>query len=221
MTELPARVQAKRAAIHAAATALFQRLGFEGTSMDAIAAEARVSKQTLYRYYQNKETLFMAVLSQLALHHLSESVWLSLRNTPINSLPTLERALTMWTQQMIQRIMQPAYLGLLRLLIAELPRFPHLSALFTQAIPEQGGAFLKDLLMSAREYGVIEADDVALSLRLLVGPLLTYVLGSGLLAVDGSPQAPPPEHVAALVRLALLGLVPREKKQSSGGAPHQ
>jgi AcrR family transcriptional regulator len=185
-TKRSPREQAKRDAIHAAAERLFLHAGIEGASMDAIALEARVSKQTLYRYYQNKETLFVAVLSQLALHHLFERAWLSLRNTPMDSLPQLQRTLTMWAQATIQQLMHPAYLGLLRLLIAELPRFPQLSALFTQAIPEQGGAFLKDLLASACEHGFIETDDLALSLRLLVGPLLTYVLGSGLLAPDGS-----------------------------------
>jgi len=209
------REQAKRDAIHAAAERLFLHAGFEGASMDAIALEARVSKQTLYRYYQNKETLFVAVLSQLALHHLSESPWLSLRNTPMDSLPTLERTLTMWAQEMIQQLMQPTYLGLLRLLIAELPRFPQLSALFTRAIPQQGGAFLQDLLTSACEHGIIETDDLALSLRLLVGPLLTYVLGSGLLAPEGRPQAPSPEQVAALVRLALVGLAPHGEERAT------
>ena len=210
MTELPARTQVKRDAIHTTATALFLRLGFEGTSMDAIAAEACVSKQTLYRYYQNKETLFVAVLSQLALHHLSETTWLSLRTMPMDSLPTLERALTIWAQGMIQQIMQPEYLGLLRLLIAELPRFPHLSSLFTQAIPEQGGAFLKDLLLSAREYRIIKADDVDVMIRLLVGPLLTYVLGSGLFVPDSRLQVPLPEQVTVIVRLALVGIATHE-----------
>jgi len=97
MTELPACMHIRRDAIHSAATTLFLRLGFEGTSMDAIAAEARVSKQTLYRYYQNKETLFVAVLSQLALHHLDDPTWLSLRNMPMDSRLSLERALTLWT----------------------------------------------------------------------------------------------------------------------------
>jgi TetR/AcrR family transcriptional regulator, mexJK operon transcriptional repressor len=220
-TKRSPREQAKREAIHAAAEHLFLHAGFEGASMDAIALEARVSKQTLYRYYQNKETLFVAVLSQLALQHLSERPWLSLRNTPMDSLPTLERALTRWAQEMIQQLMQPGYLGLLRLLIAELPRFPQLGALFTQAIPQQGGAYLKDLLMSAREQGIIEIDDLALSLRLLVGPLLTYVLGSGLMAPDNRPQAPSSEQVAALVRLALVGLASHEREQGNSRARHQ
>ncbi len=216
-TKRSPREQAKRDAIHAAAERLFLRSGFEGASMDAIALEARVSKQTLYRYYQSKETLFVAVLSQLALHHLSESPWLSLRKTPMDSRQILEQALTRWAQEMIQQLMQPTYLGLLRLLIAELPRFPQLSALFTQAIPQSGGAYLKDLLTSACEHGIIETDDVALSLRLLVGPLLTYVMGSGLMAPDGRPQGPSSEQVAALVRWALVGLAARSPTRGTFG----
>jgi AcrR family transcriptional regulator len=215
------REQAKRNAIHAAAERLFLHAGFEGTSMDTIAAEASVSKQTLYRYFENKEHLFVAVLSHLALHHLSEPSWLSLRTTPMDSLPTLERAVTTWAQGTILQLMQPAYLGLLRLLIAELPRFPQLSALFTQAMAEQGGGFLTDVLTSACEHGVIEIDDVALSIRLLAGPLLTYVLGSGLLAPEGRLQSPPSDQIAALVRLALVGLAPRTEEQGSSAAAPQ
>ncbi len=219
MTERSSRTQGKLDAIHVAAQELFSRQGFEGTSMDAIAAAAGVSKQTLYRYYQNKESLFVAILERLAFHQLSESAWLSLRDTSMDSLTTLEQALTVWAQMMIKSIMQPAYLGLLRLLIAELPRFPQLSSLFVQAIPQQGGAFLKDLLMSARGYRVIDVDDVELAVRLLVGPLLTYVLGSGLLAPDGIAHAPPPEHVAVLVRLALHGIASHD--EGSAGEPQR
>jgi TetR/AcrR family transcriptional repressor of mexJK operon len=200
------RAQAKRDAIHAAAQGLFLRHGFAGASMDAIALAANVSKQTLYRYYQNKEALFVAVLEQLALDHLAEPALLAARNTPMDSRATLEHVLTLWAQRSITHILQPAYIGLLRLLIAELPRFPQLGARFFQAVPQQGGAFLRILLESARSHGVIAADDLEPAIRLLAGPLLTYVLSHGLLAADGVRQPPSPEHVAALVRLALDGI---------------
>lgn len=48
----------KRAAILEAAKAMFPRLGYEGVSMDAIAAEAGVSKLTVYSHFSDKETLF-------------------------------------------------------------------------------------------------------------------------------------------------------------------
>lgn len=212
--ELTPRAQAKRERIHRAAQRLFMQHGFEATSMDAIALAARVSKPTLYRYYQNKEALFIAVLEQLAMHHLSESVLLALRETPMDSLATLEHALTVWGQVTVKNIMHPAYLGMLRLLIAELPRFPQLGSLFFQAVPQQGGAFLKTLLESARKHGVVIGDDLDLVVRLLAGSLLTYVLGNGLFAPDGVPHPPPPEHVAALVRLFLQGIACQDQRKT-------
>lgn len=49
----------KRAAILEAAKRLFPQHGFEGTSMDAVAAEAGVSKLTVYSHFGGKEALFV------------------------------------------------------------------------------------------------------------------------------------------------------------------
>ncbi|RBY89136.1 TetR/AcrR family transcriptional regulator [Blastococcus sp. TBT05-19] len=40
----------------------FLAQGFAGTTMDAVAARARISKQTLYRQYASKDDLFAAVV---------------------------------------------------------------------------------------------------------------------------------------------------------------
>ena len=52
----------KRASILDAAKRLFPLHGFEGTSMDAIASEAGVSKLTVYSRFTDKETLFFAAI---------------------------------------------------------------------------------------------------------------------------------------------------------------
>ncbi|MEO8012257.1 MAG: TetR/AcrR family transcriptional regulator [Dokdonella sp.] len=49
----------KRAAILNAAKRLFPEYGFEGTSMDAIAAAASVSKLTVYSHFKDKDSLFV------------------------------------------------------------------------------------------------------------------------------------------------------------------
>ena len=200
------RVEAKRERIHRAAQTVFMHSGFEGASMDAIAEEAQVSKPTLYRYYQNKEALFVAVLEQLALHQPSEGDLLAFQDTPMNSLATLQHALLVWAQTTLENIMQPTYLGLLRLLIAELPRFPTLGALFFQAIPQQGGSFLMVLLESAQAHGIISCEHREAAIRLFVGSLLTYVLGDGLLTADGTAHLPSPEQVEALVHVFLQAI---------------
>lgn len=55
----------KRVAIIDAAIEEFQAAGFEGTSMDRIAARASVSKRTVYNHFPSKEALFAAILHQL------------------------------------------------------------------------------------------------------------------------------------------------------------
>ena len=53
---------AKRQAILDAAKILFLSKGYANTSMDAVAAEAGVSKLTVYSHFNDKETLFSAAV---------------------------------------------------------------------------------------------------------------------------------------------------------------
>lgn len=48
-----------------AARGLFLRHGLRGTSMEAIAAAARIAKPTLYAYFPDKDAVFAAVLERL------------------------------------------------------------------------------------------------------------------------------------------------------------
>ena len=49
--------QNKREAILKAAMELFGELGYDGTTMPMIADRAKVGAGTIYRYFENKETL--------------------------------------------------------------------------------------------------------------------------------------------------------------------
>jgi len=55
----------KRASIVHAAVAEFQERGFDGTSMDQIAARADVSKRTVYNHFPSKEDLFREIVVEL------------------------------------------------------------------------------------------------------------------------------------------------------------
>ncbi len=60
----PGGSELKEAAIVQAARELFVRDGFERTSVDAIADLAGVSKRTIYNHYEDKRTLFLAVIRE-------------------------------------------------------------------------------------------------------------------------------------------------------------
>jgi TetR/AcrR family transcriptional repressor of mexJK operon len=55
----------KQATIVQAALDLFLEQGYAATSMDAVASQSGVTKQTVYRYYPSKEELFTAVMEKI------------------------------------------------------------------------------------------------------------------------------------------------------------
>jgi TetR/AcrR family transcriptional regulator of autoinduction and epiphytic fitness len=55
----------KQSALLEAAIAEFQKHGYEGASIDAIAAEAGISKRTLYNHFPSKEALFRSLVEEM------------------------------------------------------------------------------------------------------------------------------------------------------------
>lgn len=59
------RSEGKQVAVLDAAQALFLADGYDGTTVDAIAARAQVSKRTVYDHFGDKETVFLRVLQRV------------------------------------------------------------------------------------------------------------------------------------------------------------
>ena len=57
-------VRRQNARITAAARRLFARDGFHGTDLAAIAQEVGLARNSLYRYYANKDELLLACISE-------------------------------------------------------------------------------------------------------------------------------------------------------------
>ena len=60
---LPGRSARKRQTILSAGRELFLSNGYQGTSMDQIAATAAVSKQTVYKHFGEKQELLFAIVT--------------------------------------------------------------------------------------------------------------------------------------------------------------
>ena len=73
----------KRAAILEAAKRLFVGQGFTGVSMDQIAAEAGVSKLTVYSHFGDKEALFAAAVQSHFDQQLPESLFAAADAAPL------------------------------------------------------------------------------------------------------------------------------------------
>jgi TetR/AcrR family transcriptional repressor of mexJK operon len=189
--EVTPRARAKRDQIRAGAQRLFLERGFAGTSTDAIASEAGVSKQTLYVYYPSKEELLADVLRYL-IHENPQNQLPVLGDVSLRTSNEVRRALSALAQALIANLMQPDYLALIRVVIAETPRLPQLGALFRSVVPERVLGNISVILKSAREGGVIGDVDAEAASRMFAGALLTYAILDGLLVGDGPPPPPTP-----------------------------
>lgn len=196
--DMTPRAAAKRDQIRVAARALFLQRGFAVTTMDAITASAGISKQTLYRYYPSKEALFADILDQLTLQRgtTPPSSW------NVTTRADFEAALAWLARDIIGDIMRPTLIALMRVMIAETPRFPHLKALFRTTVSGPGMASITSLIDAARAAGVVVVPETAVAVRLFIGPLLSYLMLEGFFGSE-APQAPPDEEIAAIVRLVV------------------
>ena len=202
--ELSPRGRAKRDQILEAARRLFLERGFERTSMEAIRAEAGVSKPTLYSYYPGKEALFDAVLRGLM---EGPRDWLSgAGELSLESREDLRRVLSEVAERVIENFMRPDYLALARVIVAETPRFPQLGELFLSGTFERNLGFMSTLLERARRRGLTEEEDADAAWRMLVGPLLTYVWQYGIFRGDGPPRRPAPERIEGVVDLCMRAI---------------
>jgi AcrR family transcriptional regulator len=197
--------EGKRQQILDAAHRLFVRQGFESTTTDAIAAQAGVSKQTLYRYYRSKDELLVAVMRAMTVDQLFPTAAVKL---PANaSHGRLASQLVALASAIMARILQAEYLDLVRLVFAECGRRPELAELFRAAVPQSGGEQIRELLVQGQARGLVRPDvDLALAVRLFAGALLTWLMGEGLLDPRPVPRAPTTRTLHRLVRIFLDGV---------------
>jgi TetR/AcrR family transcriptional regulator, mexJK operon transcriptional repressor len=199
------RERMKRDQIREGAQRVFLERGFERASTDAIAAEAGVSKQTLYAYYPGKEELLADVLRQLVIEGPQAPMAL-LEGPEPRSREELREALTEAAHRAVGTMMSPDYLALLRVIIAEVPRRPELGDVFRSTVPERGLAMLSGLLERADERGIARVPDADAAARMLIGSLVTYALLDGLLNAEGPVRPPGPERIRALIQLYMKAI---------------
>ena len=196
LSMLTPRAQAKRLQLRTAAQRLFLERGFSGTSTDAIASAAGVSKETLYRHYRSKEALLTDVLKYFFADAIPTDLF-----ERINPQDDLQTTLGNLARSALENIMTPDYLALLRVILSEAPQHAALGALFQSTVPMQAMRIIKMILGGARDRGLIPPLDLDAAARLFVGWILSYAILDGLFVTDGPPRVPGVKQQAAIVRL--------------------
>lgn len=161
----------KEEAILKGAMAEFLAQGYAATSMDRIASTAGVSKATIYKYFQDKEQLFNALIERLAQRKFQTI--LSIERLPDGEQDP-QTVLTQIAYKMIglasgDRDLQ----NFLRIIIGESGRFPELARAYIHNIAKPGIKILTEYLENHPDLNI--ADPEA-TVRIFVGSLVYYIM---------------------------------------------
>ena len=177
----------KRRAILEAATTVFLSNGYLGTSMDEIAALARVSKQTVYKHFADKERLFSEIVTatcdEIADPNVDEV--LKLKDTG-----DVERDLRDFARRQLRAVMDPRLLQLRRLVIGESGRFPQLGRLFYERGPGRTIDALATMFERLASRGVLELDEPRLAAAHFNWLVMSIPLNQAMLLGEDEPATP-------------------------------
>ena len=123
------RMVEKRTEILRAARPILLRDGLGGTTLDRVAAEGGISKMTLYRHFPHKEALFEGLVIDMC-NYMREG----LENAPLADInKPAESRLGDELRAFCAALIEPDWLALYRLIVAEGWRFPDLARAFDQS----------------------------------------------------------------------------------------
>jgi TetR/AcrR family transcriptional regulator, mexJK operon transcriptional repressor len=192
----------KRKLILDAATQAFLTRGYDGTSMDDVAALAAVSKPTVYKHFADKERLFYEIVLATT-DPMSELV--GLVDTAFSAARDLERDLRTFARQFLGALMQPDVLRLRRLVIANAERFPEMGRAWYEHGFERVLAALASQLERLTEQRALDAHDAHMAANHFVGLLLWIPINKVMFtgAVDGQSEAELQRYADEAVRVFL------------------
>jgi TetR/AcrR family transcriptional repressor of mexJK operon len=191
----PDRQVVKREQILKGAMTVFLASGYAGTSMDRVAAEAGVSKQTIYSHFQDKEGLFRSLIEQATIIRFTALFELEHQKAEPERL--LRRLAEIFFNDIVD---SGNYIPLLRIVIGESERFPELARLYTQAVVQRGKAMLCEYLRSHKELKIADPEAIA---QIFFGSMVSWVILQKMLYGEESMELSRDRVVNQLIDLIL------------------
>ena len=150
------RSATKRRAILDAARTTFLRDGYARATMDGVAALAAVSKQTVYKHFADKKSLFTAVLTDeiSATEQRTRSMVAALGDSD-----DIAADLRAFARRHVVEVTEPHIVDLRRIVIAEADRFPDVAESWHANGPERGHAALAEQFAELADRGLLQLDD--------------------------------------------------------------
>lgn len=171
----------KRKKILQVATNLFLEQGYGAASMSELLRLVGGSKTTIYTHFGDKAGLFTATVDELLKDTVAFTDSLNL------SALTAREAVLEIAQQHLKIVLSDRYIRLIRIVAAEVDRFPELGKVFYEHGPGLSYANFKAFLDDRVATGELEIDNTSRATDLFFGTLLHREVFARIYGVKTAP----------------------------------
>lgn len=193
-----AQYRRKHETILRGAAEQFLQYGFVGTSVDKVADCAGVSKQTVYKHFGDKESLFTEFVLDVT-RRFGEPYQLAI--SELRTATDLTDSLRVLARGLIDTVLDPRIVRLRRLVISEVERFPTLGQQYFEKGPGRGIEALAEVFSAFQEQGRLDFDDASKAAAHFTWLVISIPLNTVMLL--GSDAQPSEEDTEVIVEDAV------------------
>ena len=168
------RAAERRAAIIEAALEEFIARGFAATRLDDVAKRASVAKGTIYLNFKDKETLFEELVRTAIVPLVGRLTTMPPPSGPVRD--TLEG----FVEAFIREVATTRRGDLIRLIVAEGPRFPAIADFYYREVISRGLTAMRSLIELGIKRGEIRQAALANFPQIVVAPAIVGVIWKSL-----------------------------------------
>jgi AcrR family transcriptional regulator len=168
------RAAERRAAIIEAALDEFIARGFAATRLDDVAKRAGVAKGTIYLHFKDKESMFEELIRTAIVPLLGRLV------APPSLGGSVRDALEGFARMFIQEVAATRRGDIVRLIVAEGPRFPAIADFYYREVISRGLAAMRALIELGIARGEIRQPELARFPQIVVAPAIVAVIWKSL-----------------------------------------
>src|SRR5881394_4336910 len=150
------RAAERREAIIAAAMDEFIARGFAATRLDDVAKRAGVAKGTIYLHFKDKESMFEELI-RIAIVPMINRLW----GTPPQPGASVRDMVEGFAKTFIEEVATTRRGDLVRLIVAEGPRFPEVADFYYREVVSRGLAGMRALIELGINSGEIKNKNLA------------------------------------------------------------
>lgn len=171
------RKEDRPAEILTAAVKMFSMKGFAATKLTEVAKEAGVSKGTLYLYFESKEVLFKAVVTEFVLPQIAKAEAQAQDYT--GSIKDLMYKLV---EQWRLNVLETEISGIPKMIIAEASNFPDLANYYLENVIQRTRHFVANLIELGIQRGEFRQCDSQHTARAFLTPMVFTAIWQNSLA---------------------------------------